>query len=239
MGRALHPCAEDVTAAAALDDPTRRRLYEHIAMQPDAVGRDDAARAIGLARPVAAYHLDRLAEVGLLDVEYRRPNGRGGPGAGRPSKLYRRSSRRVRLSFPPSNEELVARLLLRAADPTGDGSPTSALTAAAREHGAQLGAAARVRAGARPAARRLLKEAAETLSDGGYEPVNDATSVVLHNCPFALVAETHRPLVCGMNLALMEGFVEGLGSQSISPVFDPAPGRCCVVLRSSSASRQP
>lgn len=105
---------DDVSTIAALDDPVRRALYRHIATQPDAVNRDQAARAANISRALAAYHLDRLAESGLLEVDYRRPPGRSGPGAGRPTKLYRRSTRSVQVSFPPRNYELVAKLLLTA-----------------------------------------------------------------------------------------------------------------------------
>ena len=75
---------ERISALAALDEPLRRRVYRYVIAQGSPVGRDEAAAALGVARSVAAFHLDRLAKVGLLDVEYRRPPGRAGPGAGRP-----------------------------------------------------------------------------------------------------------------------------------------------------------
>ena len=53
---------------ALLDDPVRRALYQHVARQPDYVGRDQAAGAIGVSRGLAAFHLDKLAEEGLLDI---------------------------------------------------------------------------------------------------------------------------------------------------------------------------
>ena len=89
---------ERVAALAVLDDPTRRAVFDLVARASAAVSRDAAADALGVSRRVAAFHLDRLAEQGLLIVEYRRPPGRSGPGAGRPTKLYRRagSSRAAR-----------------------------------------------------------------------------------------------------------------------------------------------
>src|ERR671932_509869 len=81
---------ERLTAVAALAEPTRRRLYDHVVRQPDPVGRDEAAAAVGVPRATAAFHLDRLADDGLLDVVRQRRTGRSGPGAGHPAKLYRR-----------------------------------------------------------------------------------------------------------------------------------------------------
>src|SRR4051794_41980319 len=80
-----------VAAVAALAEPTRRRLYEYVVRRPHPVSRDDVAGALGVPRPTAAFHLDRLVADGLLDVHYERRTGRTGPGAGRPAKLYRRA----------------------------------------------------------------------------------------------------------------------------------------------------
>lgn len=74
MSGAEFPAA--VAAIAALDDPIRRALYRYIAAQGGPVGREDAAAAAGVPRHVARFHLDRLYEAGLLEVEYRRPAGR-------------------------------------------------------------------------------------------------------------------------------------------------------------------
>src|SRR5215218_6815979 len=106
---------DDVAAVGLLDDPVRRRLYDHVAMSGRPVGRDEAAKAAGIARTLAAYHLDKLADAGLLTVTFERRSGRGGPGAGRPAKLYTRSARDVAVSVPPRDYGLAARLLAEAA----------------------------------------------------------------------------------------------------------------------------
>src|ERR671917_581159 len=103
-----------VSAVAALDEPTRRRLYDHVASAQGAVSRDEAAAALDLPRTTAAFHLDRLVAEGLLDVIYQRLTGRTGPGAGRPAKLYRRSGQHVALSLPPRRHDLGRRLFSRA-----------------------------------------------------------------------------------------------------------------------------
>ena len=55
-------------------------------------------------------------EEGLLDVEFRRLTGRAGPGAGRPSKLYRRSSRQLSVSLPERHYDLAGDVLATAID---------------------------------------------------------------------------------------------------------------------------
>src|SRR5512134_1888530 len=99
---------------AALADPVRRALYEYVAGSGDDVSRDQAARAARVARPLAAFHLDKLVEHGLLETSYRRLTGRRGPGAGRPAKLYRRSALQLDISLPARDYELAARLFARA-----------------------------------------------------------------------------------------------------------------------------
>src|SRR5438132_924455 len=101
----------DLERLAMLREPTRNRLYEFVERQAHPVSRDEAAAAIGITRELAAFHLDRLVDVGLLRAEYRRLGGRTGPGAGRTSKLYRRSRHQVQVSLPHRDHELLARLL--------------------------------------------------------------------------------------------------------------------------------
>src|SRR5665213_1103563 len=90
-----------VSSVAALGEPVRRALYRYVVEQGKPVSRDEAAAGVGVARHVAKFHLDRLEEDGLLEAEFSRPPGRrAGPGAGRPSKLYRRSSHELSVSLP-------------------------------------------------------------------------------------------------------------------------------------------
>src|SRR5574342_412881 len=86
---------------AALADPVRRGLYGFVVRSGGDVSRDGAARGVGISRPLAAFHLDKRVQQGLLEVSYRRLTKRRGPGAGRPAKLYRRSRLQVAVSLPP------------------------------------------------------------------------------------------------------------------------------------------
>ena len=103
-----------IEAIGALADGVRRGLYDVVVDADHPVGRDEAAEAVGVARQTAAYHLDRLADEGLLDVTYERLSGRTGPGAGRPAKLYQRSGAEHDVTLPPRRYLLAARILLEA-----------------------------------------------------------------------------------------------------------------------------
>ena len=81
-----------------LDDPLRRQLYEYVIECDGPVSREQAAAAASIGRTLAAYHLDKLADAGLLTISYQRPAGRGGPGAGRPAKLYTRATQEMSVS---------------------------------------------------------------------------------------------------------------------------------------------
>jgi predicted ArsR family transcriptional regulator len=209
-----------VEAVGELREPVRRAVYEFTAGRGEAVGRDEVAAALGIGRTLAAFHLDRLAEVGLLDVSFARRSGRSGPGAGRPAKLYRRSTTAHEVSLPPRRYLAVAELLAEVVERAGT---DEALFAAARERGRAVG-------GAAPGGDAALVAA---LAEQGYEPQRQGDSIVLRNCPFHALARGYPPLVCGMNLALLEGLVEGLGGAA-TPRIAPTGGNCCVVLDPAS-----
>jgi predicted ArsR family transcriptional regulator len=230
------PIEERLAALAPLAEPVRRALYLHVIGRSGAVGRDEAAAAVGVGRALAAFHLDRLVEAGLLTPEYRRLSGRTGPGAGRPAKLYRRADREVELSIPERRDDLLARLFAVALDADRHGTASSDVTLerVAREYGSTLGADARRRAGPRPSRPRLATAATSILAESGFAPVLDGGTLVLRNCPFDRVARDHRDLVCSMNHSIMEGLVAGLRSSGLRAVFDPAPGRCCMTLQAAS-----
>ncbi|MEH0639372.1 MULTISPECIES: helix-turn-helix domain-containing protein [Streptomyces] len=209
----------DVSAIAALDEPTRRRLYDHVVRRPGPVSRDEAAAALGLARQTAAFHLDRLADESLLDVVYERRSGRAGPGAGRPAKLYRRSTTQIAVSLPDRRYELAGRLLAQSVEESAaTGEPVrEVLHRKADELGTQLG---------EPAGGSLL----DLLERYGFEPRHEEGAVVLGNCPFHALAREYTQTVCGMNLHLLRGVLHGLGERGYTACLSPGPDRCCVRL---------
>ena len=98
--------ASQISGVAALNDPVRRDLYFYVAAEPAPVSRDQASAAVGVPRHTAKFHLDRLVQEGLLDTNFKRLGGRDGPGAGRPTKRYRRSARQVTVALPERRYDL-------------------------------------------------------------------------------------------------------------------------------------
>lgn len=218
-----------VDAVALLGEPVRRRLYDYVAAQTESVSREQAAKAVGIKRPLAAFHLDKLAEEGLLEVEFRRLSGRAGPGAGRPAKLYKRSSREVGVSLPPREYELAARVFAEALSVQDSAAP---VRDAARSLGKEMAAEVRERAGRNKGTKNLTRTAEELLRDYGFEPFHDEEgNLRLRNCPFHLLSQRYTDLVCGMNLDVMQALVDELGLERLEARLEPRPGLCCVAFR--------
>ena len=207
-----------------LADDTRRALYEYVVAQPQPVGREQAAAAVDVPLHRASFHLDRLVTEGLLEAEFRRLTGRTGPGAGRPSKLYRRSDQEFAVSLPERRYELVGEILAAAfSRATGGAELDRALDECAREEGVDLGEAASHLGDSRAAL-------AEVLAGQGYEAHLEDDTVVLANCPFDALARKHTDLVCGLNKSFVQGVADGLHC-AVTACLEPDPDRCCVTAR--------
>jgi predicted ArsR family transcriptional regulator len=224
--------AEDVAGVAALADPIRRDLYRYVSAQPAPVSRDQASDALGIARHTAKFHLDKLAEEGLLDTSFKRLSERRGPGAGRPTKLYARSSRQLSVILPERRYDIAGQLLAGAIDDAvaHGTSPADALKAVANRWGRSVADQARATAGPQPSPERLLACACQALAEYGYEPQRADGTIVMRNCPFDSLAREHTELVCGMNLAIMTAVTEQLEETTLAARLEPAPDRCCVLL---------
>jgi predicted ArsR family transcriptional regulator len=221
-----------VAGVAALADPIRRDLYLYVSAQPAPISRDQASDALRIARHTAKFHLDKLAEEGLLDISFKRLSGRRGPGAGRPTKLYARSSRQLSVILPERRYDLAGQLLASAIDDAAAQAttPGGALKSVAASWGRSVADEARATAGPRPGPERLLACACQALTENGYEAQHSAGAIVLRNCPFDALARQHTELVCGMNHAIMTGVAEQLPEIALAARLEPAPDRCCVVL---------
>jgi predicted ArsR family transcriptional regulator len=218
------PLSDRVSAVGALDDPARRALLDLVTARGAAVSRDEAAQALGLSRRATAFHLDRLAEAGLLTVEFRRLTGRTGPGAGRPAKLYRRIDDEVVVSVPERHYDLAGELLAGAVEDSASGGEPArdALLRRAREAGRELG--------------RQAGTLEDVVRDHGYVPRSGADgATVLANCPFHRLARRHTDVVCHLNLELLRGAAEATGDPR-PVVLAPAPDRCCVAILRRSES---
>lgn len=217
------PRFDQLGALGALDEPTRRALYELVADAPDPLTRDQAAARLGIPRSTATFHLARLVEVGLLQTTYAKLTGRTGPGSGRPAKLYAPAADEVAASLPPRHYDLAARVLAGAVEHSAaEGIPVAdALARSAADAGRALAAGS----------TSLL----EVLRTNGFRPLRaDDDRVVLGNCPFHRLVCEYPETVCTLNLHLLRGAVEATGEAGLDLVLEPAPGRCCVTVRGSS-----
>jgi predicted ArsR family transcriptional regulator len=225
-----------ISGIAALDQPLRRDLYRLLSERGDWVTRDEAAEAIGVARSVAAFHLDKLAEAGVVEVTFERTSGRTGPGAGRPAKLYRRGSEEVSASVPDRRYDLAGSLLATAiaeAERTGR-SIAESLSATARAAGRVIGEEAAAATGSLAKREDRRHAVLEILARHGYEPkLGGRGEIALVNCPFHRLAEEHRSLVCGMNLDFLGGLLDGIGPGKLDARLAPEPGYCCVRIKAS------
>jgi predicted ArsR family transcriptional regulator len=223
-----------VEALAALLEPSRRKVYRYVARQIAPVGRDQAAGAVGISRAMAAFHLDKLVDLGLLRAEYRRLSGRGGRGAGRPSKLYRRSRRRFGVMVPERDHELLARLLTESMTPSYDVTPTHEV---AHRYGRSLGARARQRISNRVGQERLARCVDDVLEEVGFEPMRAGSGEVwARNCPFDPLSRRFPAVVCQTALAIVAGVIDGVGVDGLGVRRDERPDRCCVVLDATVGS---
>lgn len=213
---------EHLARLSSLDDPVRRRLYSYASESDAPVSREQAAAVAQIGRTLAAYHLDKLVEAGLLTAGYRRQDGHG---VGRPAKLYQRADQELSVSVPPRDYALLARVLATAVHADPDGTVRRAVHQAAHQAGISA-------AGSPPA------ELMDVLRDCGYQPHRDVDGrTELRNCPFHTVAEQYRAVVCDLNVHLVQGVVDATTATEARAELDPQPGRCCVVVHDRAATQ--
>jgi predicted ArsR family transcriptional regulator len=232
---------QDAETIGALEDELRRRLYLFVRARGRPVSRDEAAAAEGISRKLAAFHLDKLVDRGLLTASYARPPGRGGRGAGRSAKYYQPSAGEFEVAIPERRYDLLGSILLRAvrARVSAESSEDAARRAAG-ESGREIGGRERRRRSLPPPGpERTMAVATEILEDMGYEPYPvDQAGVRLRSCPFHAMAERDRDLVCGMNQRFVDGVLRGLGNDTVRAILDPVPGECCVRLEAPASTRE-
>jgi predicted ArsR family transcriptional regulator len=196
-----------------LVDPSRRALYDYVRRQDHPVGRDEAAGATALSRGLAAFHLDKLVDAGLLAARYAAPDDQP-RGRGRTPKVYEPAGDGLAVTIPERRYELIADILAEAADA---GQPAADVAGRrGRDLGTEL---SRTGAGL-----------ADALTGLGFEPEATPRSVRLHNCPFHTLAVRHTALVCGMNHSFISGLIAALGVGDLEARLAPRPAACCVEL---------
>ncbi|MEW2611318.1 helix-turn-helix domain-containing protein [Streptomyces sp. NPDC047880] len=231
-GSAIGP-AGAIDSVSALSEDSRRRMFAFIRRARRPVTRDEAAASVGISRKLAAFHLDKLVDAGLLRAHYASPEGTRK--VGRQPKVYEPTDAQITVNIPDRRHELLADLLLDAVlTERADENAVQAAMRAARQRGLEMGEAARreTRPG-RLGPERGLTTCEGLLEQYGYEPVREApTRIRLRNCPFHPLAAKAPELVCGMNQEFLSGYLHGLGVGGVRAVPAPEPGECCVRLGS-------
>ncbi|MGW9027246.1 helix-turn-helix transcriptional regulator [Streptomyces sp. NPDC055722] len=228
-----------LTTLAALGDDLRRHMFDFIRQERRPVTREEVAASLGISRKLAAFHLDKMVAVGLLQSRYEAPVGVIHK-VGRRPKVYEPVAEAIAVSIPERRYGMLADVLTEAVltEPGGESARDTALRVAYRR-GETLGRAQRdqVRPG-RLGAEQWLGLAADTLEGLGYEPERSAPTLLrLRNCPFHPLAAKAPELVCAVNQAFLAGYLHGLGSDKTTAVLAPRPGACCVELRADGVAQ--
>lgn len=190
-------------AGEAFGDRTRRALYQHVVESNEPLSAGELAALFGIHRTVARSHLERLVEVGLLEVMTRR-HLRGG----RPAKVYYPSADRFELLLPPRHYETLATLLLHV---VGQLPAEAGVGELARRAGFEQGrAVAREWGASREVSHHSCAEAADWLNTHGYRVrVDDGgdgvVALELANCVYREAAELSPEVVCGYDCAFIGG----------------------------------
>jgi predicted ArsR family transcriptional regulator len=232
----MEPREHNIRRLATLEDDLRRRMYLFVRRQAAPVSREEVGDALGVSRKLAAFHLDKLADEGLLIFHFERPPGRSGPGAGRPAKVYEPSDDELEVSIPERRYDVMGTMLVDAVRTGAPGqSPLEHAAATARQAGEQLGQEVRQahRLG-RPGPERTLTAAQGVLEEHGFEPHRQGGELRLRNCPFHALSRYAPEVVCTLNHAFIDGMVRGLGNDRVEVSLEPMPRQCCVVLREPS-----
>jgi predicted ArsR family transcriptional regulator len=224
-----------VAAIAALDDDVRRALYEFVRGAGTPVTREAAAAAVGISRTLAAFHLDKLVDLGLLTSGF---GARVGRRVGRAPRTYQPASADIAVRIPERAPDLLAGILIEAVRGQQEGEDgTSAAMRVARARGASVGARARAATrGGRMGTERATALTRNLLDEQGFESYAVDSAVRLRNCPFHPLAAQDPDFVCGLNREYLGGVLDGIGAADrICAELAPRAGECCVEFRPRTA----
>lgn len=205
----------------ALGDNTRYAIYLEVARAPAPVPTSTIADTLGLHPNTVRPHLERMRDVGLLDVRPAPPGG-----VGRPQHLYSLAPDAPSLGLEPPVFPLLARMLLDMSVAGGLGGAEA--LAAGRVHGRAL--AATVPGAAERSAADVIAAVSAQL---GFDParVDDedgGCTIGFANCPFADLAQTNPELVCSLHQGMVEGTVEAIGGAVMTAFHDRVHRQPCL-----------
>jgi predicted ArsR family transcriptional regulator len=216
----------ELAVLKALADETRYAVYRELSTSTKPLSAQDLADRLGVHANTVRLHLERLRDVGIVDVEAVH---RGT--VGRPQHLYFLADGAPGVGFDPPAHALLAGLLAALAERVG----------ADPDDATDTGHAWGVEAGTRTRAGSCLRALESELHRLGFEPAvgpGDGTSegrarIDFLHCPFRELAEAYPELVCNLHRGLCEGVVDQVGGGSVaefSTLYDPEPCHVTVAV---------
>ncbi|GAA1866586.1 helix-turn-helix transcriptional regulator [Actinomadura bangladeshensis] len=213
--------AEPAAAEAGLGDSRARvlRVVREAGAAP--LGVREIAERAGLHPNTTRFHLDGLAEAGLVR---RVAEDRDRPG--RPRMVYRAEAADGRHSYRLLAEMLASLVSGMLPD------PERVAIEAGRAWGRHLAdpPAPFQRLGLAEALERLNRMMAgmgfsPEIEHDAKHPDREEIRVRVHNCPFGTVAEQHADVVCPLHLGLIQGALAGmdvpLAAERLDPLVEP------------------
>jgi predicted ArsR family transcriptional regulator len=211
----------------ALGDNTRYAIYLELARAPRPLATAEIAESLELHPNTVRPHLERMRDVGLLNIA---TDGRGS--VGRPQHVYSLAPDAPSLGLEPPTFPMLARMLLRVAQATAV--DVTDVIEVGREQGA-------IDAGHARSRHSCVDALAARLTELGFDPAvatdDDSATIAFTHCPFQELAEIAPDLVCNLHRGIVEGFVDTLGGAAVidfHSVADRTP--CQVDLAITAAS---
>ncbi|HEY5651427.1 MAG TPA: helix-turn-helix domain-containing protein [Acidimicrobiia bacterium] len=215
----LSQTISDLTSA--LGDPTRRAVYIAIRESPEPMNAADIAALFDIHPNVARHHLDKLAGDGYLDVAHRRPNGRSGPGAGRPAKYYTVSAKQIDVHFPTHRHDVLSDMLVRIIDRIAPDN----IKEVAEEVGAEVGRelAGEIGSPDDTGYEGAVRAVVRAMTGIGFGVSSDVAGqrLLMSHCPFGETAAAHPDVVCSLDRGMVAGLMGSL-EHACDPVIHPA-----------------
>ena len=191
----------------ALGDNTRYAIYLELARAESPRSTGEIAESLDLHPNTVRPHLERMREVGLLEVEVESRRT-----VGRPQHRYWLAADAPSLGLEPASFPLLAALLANVAAAHRPGADDVA--SVGREHGRHA-AAVRMRQGH----RTCLEAVSAELAGLGFDPVREqdgtTATIAFAHCPFRDLAEVFPELICQLHRGMIEGMVEVVGGAEV------------------------
>ena len=206
---------------SALGDPTRRAVYIALREAREAMTSSNVAELFDIHPNVARHHLDKLSADGYLEVTQRRPNGRTGPGAGRPAKYYSVSSKIIDVHFPAHRHDVLSDMLVRIIDRIAPDDLTRIAEEVGREVGTEL--AAEIGSPDDTGYEGAIRAVVRAMTGIGFGVSSDVAGqrLLTSHCPFGETAANHPEVVCSLDRGMVSGLMGRL-DPLCQPVLHPA-----------------